>query len=82
MNDGILDFCLVKPVNRIQVLKFFPLFKKGEHESMEYVEVLRGTKALFESDTPFPLNIDGEVSLETSASVEILPSSIRVIIPD
>lgn len=82
MNDGILDFCVVKPVNRLQILKFFPLFKKGQHESMEYVEVTRGTKALFESTIPFPLNIDGEVSLQTRASVEIIPDSIRIILPN
>jgi diacylglycerol kinase (ATP) len=81
MDDGILDFYLVDSLPRWRILRFFPLFQKGKHESMKEVNISRGTKARIESKNPFPVNIDGEISLETCISVELLPKHIKVLIP-
>lgn len=81
MNDGLLDFYLVDALSRLKILKFFPAFQKGLHESMKEVTLSRGTKILIESDTPFPVNIDGEISKETRAAIDLLPGSLQVIIP-
>lgn len=81
MDDGILDFYLVDSLPRRKILKFFPLFKRGEHENMKEVHLSKGTKAIVESENPFPVNIDGEISLETRISIELLPEHIKVLIP-
>lgn len=79
--DGVLDFCLVEAVTRSKLLRFFPVYKKGEHVNMKEVQMLTGNKAIIESDNPFPVNIDGEVFTEKQATVEILPEYLSVIIP-
>ena len=81
VDDGILDFCLVEAVKRSKLLRFFPVYKKGEHINMKEVMMLTGNKAVVESDRPFPVNIDGEVFTEKKVTVEILPEYLNVIIP-
>lgn len=81
MTDGILDICEVESLGRLKILKFFPIFRRGAHEKMKEVMMHRCKKILIDSDAPIPFNIDGEVIKETRASIEILPGSIRVIIP-
>jgi len=80
-NDGLLDFCLVDATSRLGILKFFSTFRKGEHEGLDVVTILQGTRLLVESDQPFPINIDGEVSTETRAAIDLFPASLKVIIP-
>ncbi|NLX64051.1 MAG: diacylglycerol kinase family lipid kinase [Clostridiaceae bacterium] len=81
MDDGKIDFYLIDSLPRRKILKFFPLFQRGEHESMKEVSLSKGTKATVESDEPFAVNIDGETSLETHITVELLPRYIKVLIP-
>ncbi len=81
IDDGIVDFYLVESLTRLKILKFFPLFQKGEHTNMKEVDMSRGTKAIVESENPFPVNIDGEISLETRISIDLLPQNIKVLIP-
>ena len=80
-NDGLLDFCLVDAMSRLEILKFFSTFRKGDHEGLDVVTILQGTRLLVESDQPFPINIDGEVSTETRAAIDLFPASLKVIIP-
>ncbi|NLL96304.1 MAG: diacylglycerol kinase family lipid kinase [Clostridiaceae bacterium] len=80
-DDGILDFYLVDSCNRRKILRFFPLFRKGQHETMKEVTHTQGKRAVIESTSLFPVNIDGEVNMETRVSVEILHKNINIIIP-
>jgi diacylglycerol kinase (ATP) len=81
INDGLLDFYMVDFLPRRRILRFFPLYKKGLHESMKEVSMKRGQRAIIESHCPFPLNIDGEVSTETRIVIDILPGFINVLCP-
>lgn len=82
IDDGILDFYLVDAMSRLKILKFFPAFIKGKHESFKEVTIIRGTGAFVESDLPFPINIDGEISMETKVAISLYPASVRIITPD
>ena len=81
MDDGKLDFYLVDSCSRRKILVFFPRFRKGRHETMKEVSHVQGTRALVESDSPFPVNLDGEVHMETRVTVELMDKCIRVLIP-
>lgn len=81
MTDGILDVCEVESMHRMKILRFFPIFKKGGHESMKEVVMSRCKKIVIESDAPIPVNIDGEIIKETRVSIEVIPGHIQVIIP-
>lgn len=81
MDDGLLDFYLVDAISRSRILRFLPKFRNGNHTGMDEVDFSRGTKAIIESNEPFPVNIDGELSVEKSLSIELIPESIKIIVP-
>lgn len=81
MDDGLLDFYEVESLSRIKILEFFPRFKKGQHESMKEVSMVRGTLATISSNTPFPMNMDGEITLESRVEIELLPGFFRILVP-
>ncbi len=81
MDDGIFDFYLVDSLPRRRILRFFPLFRRGEHGNMKEVNMSRGTRAIVESENPVSVNIDGEISLDTHISIELLPNHIKVLTP-
>ncbi len=81
MDDGLLDFYEVEALPRLKIFRFFPLFQKGKHETMKEVTILRGTQVIIESDQPFPMNMDGEIHMESRVSVEILPGFFKIIVP-
>lgn len=81
MTDGMLDICEVKGIGRLRILRFFPLFKKGGHVELEEVAIHRCRKIVVEGDAALPINIDGEIINETRVTIEIVPGSIRILIP-
>lgn len=83
MDDGFFDFSLIKSIPRRKVIKHFNAFKGGERSNLPIQELdyFKGKKAIVESTTPFPVNIDGELSIETRVTIEILPKHIKVLIP-
>jgi diacylglycerol kinase (ATP) len=81
MNDGLLDYYLVDHLSIPKILRFMPMFRKGNHTTLDAVKFIRGKKALIESDEPFPVNIDGEISSAKSISFELSSKSIKIIVP-
>lgn len=83
MEDGVFDFCLIKSISRIKILKFFHYFKSGKHNhsKIEELNFYKGKKAVIESAIPFPVNYDGELRIEKHVTIEILPKHIKVVIP-
>lgn len=81
MDDGVFDFYLIESVPRSQFIKHFGFFQSGKHNDLEELEYYKGTKALIESSSPFPVNYDGEICLEKRVTIEILPKRLKVIIP-
>jgi len=81
MTDGIMDICEVENPGRIRLLKFFPAFMKGEHTGLKEVTMHRCKRAEIIGSRPFPINYDGEITKDTRVTVEIVPGSLRVLIP-
>lgn len=81
IDDGVLDFCLVDKISRLKIFKLFPAFKEGLHESMKEVTMERGTSGSIESQIPFTFGVDGEVDTATKIEFELLPNSLRIIVP-
>lgn len=81
MTDGLLDICEVESPGRLRLLKFFPAFMKGEHTGLKEVSMHRCKRIEITSRRPMPINIDGETTKETRVTVEIVPGSLRVLIP-
>lgn len=81
MTDGILDICEVENPGRIRLLKFFPAFMKGEHGTLKEVSMHRCKQIELTAARPMPINIDGEITQDTRVTIEIVPGSLRVLIP-
>ncbi len=81
LDDGLLDICLVREVNRLKILTLFPKYMKGEHGEIEYVSFKRAKKIKIESKDTIALNIDGEILTGKEIEFEILKGAINVIYP-
>lgn len=81
ITDGILDICLIKKINKIKLLAFFPRLIKGTHEGIKEVSFYKGKTVYISSDEDIALNIDGEVLKVKEVLFEILHKGIQVVIP-
>lgn len=81
LDDGLFDFCIVDQIKRRQVPFLLPKFMKGKHENLKVLTTIRGQKMTIKSQTPLPLNIDGEVLLSDSINVTIKEKALRVLLP-
>lgn len=81
LDDGLLDVCLIKKVNRLKLLRFFPKFIKGTHGSIEEVSFYKGRRIEVKCNEDIFLNLDGEVSRVREAVFEVIPQGICIVMP-
>lgn len=63
--DDFLHVCLVKDISNMRALTLFPVIFKGNHlKYTEYVEIYKAKYIKVTNDSPFMLNVDGEVLKE------------------
>jgi diacylglycerol kinase family enzyme len=79
--DGKLDICVIERVSRLRMFILFPKFMKGRHGELKEVKFYRGCKVSVVSREPIAMNVDGEVSMVTKASFEIIPSGLKLTFP-
>lgn len=61
VDDGLLDSYLVKAMPKLKLLFFFPTVFKGKHTTFQEVEVFRSKEITVTSESPFKINVDGEI---------------------
>lgn len=81
VQDGLLDICVIKK---------FPLWKFPEMclrmitktaEGTSYVEIIRGKCIKVKRSNPGPVHLDGEPQIKgTDITIEVIPSSLKVIV--
>ena len=81
INDGILDVCLIKKVNKIKLLALLPTLIKGSHEEIKEVSFHRGKRISIVSKDDIALNIDGEVCKVKEVIFEVIHNGIEIVIP-
>lgn len=86
LDDGLIDFVLVKKVRRLQAAKFMKIFAKGEHLTDPKTKGLclffRGKEGTIESDRPIAYAIDGEVFREKKIAITLLPKALSFVLPE
>lgn len=85
-NDGLIDVCLVKTISLFKFLALLPVYTAGKHlddPRFEKIIVYRQAKKV-KVDTPKTINIciDGEMISGTHFTAEIIPASVRLVIPE
>ncbi|MDR7871396.1 MAG: diacylglycerol kinase family lipid kinase [Tissierellaceae bacterium] len=60
--DDYLYVCLVKDISNMKALTVFPVIFKGNHlKFTDYVETFKAKSIKITNDSPFKLNVDGEI---------------------
>ena len=83
IDDGLLDACIIKELNKMKSLLNIPKAIKGTHGCLKEVKFFKAKKIFLYSQKPLFVHLDGEVLPEPvkEIEIEILPSSLEVFIP-
>ncbi len=83
IDDGLLDICIIKELNKTKFLINIPKAIKGTHSCLKEVKSFKAKKIFLYSQRPLFVHLDGEVLLEPvkEIEIEILPSSLEVFVP-
>ena len=82
MDDGELDVLVITAMPKPELLlKLFPRVIKGTHEGHPAVQLFRTRRLTLTCDPPQPLNVDGDVSGTSPATITVRPGALKVIAP-
>ncbi|QFU23281.1 lipid kinase YegS [Shewanella eurypsychrophilus] len=81
LNDGLLDVFLVKHFPS-SALKQVVDELKDPFANGEYVNRMQVSEITLTSDTPLPVNLDGEPTSHLTHHIRVLPGAIKLICPD
>jgi diacylglycerol kinase (ATP) len=81
MDDGMLDVCLIREVNKWKLLSLFPTVYFGRHLNLRESEYSKAELVQLETETPCDIYADGEYVCATPAEIRIVPQALQVIAP-
>ncbi len=82
VDDGLLDICLVKNLNRLKYLALIPQAIKGTHEKVKGVYFFKTKEIVVQSAKPIMAQVSGEVIKEQKEfKINILPKCLKLIAP-
>lgn len=81
IDDGKLDLCIVRRLNKLRLLLRLPAVYRGRHSRFPEVSFFRTREAAVESDAPLNLYGDGELVGRTPLTIEVMPKAMRVLVP-
>ena len=82
VDDGLLDICLIKKVNRRRVLSLLPSAIKGKHLKEPEVVIHQTLKIEITTKEPIPIYYDGELPKlndPLNFTIELLPNKLSLI---
>ena len=83
LQDGVLDVVVVDDVSILQAAALVPRLFRGTIDKSKHVTIVQGTRVEIRRPSAGAAHLDGEpVSLPARMSVEIVPRSLRVLVPD
>jgi len=83
LQDGVLDVVIVDDVTILQAAALVPRLFRGTIDKSRHVTIAQGTQIEIRRPSAGPAQLDGEpVSLPARLSIEIVPRSLRVLVPD
>lgn len=82
IDDGLLDFCIVREIPKREVPLRLPFFIAGKYEWMGIAHTGRAKKIKVESSKPVVAQLDGEVYSIVEADIEVIPEAIQVVVSE
>ncbi|HYL94407.1 MAG TPA: diacylglycerol kinase family protein [Terriglobales bacterium] len=80
LDDGLLEFCFVRQVGKLRLLRLFPKVYRGGHLGLPEVEYFRAERVCIESQEPLAVHADGEPLGQTPVEVTVARRALRVIV--
>ncbi|MEA2559030.1 MAG: hypothetical protein QOH06_534 [Acidobacteriota bacterium] len=80
LDDGLLDVMIAPATTLPQLAVLVPQVLLGRHLESDLLLFRRATRVEIECDPPMAFNVDGELIGAGTASFEILPRALRVIV--
>lgn len=81
LDDGLFDVIVIGAVGKFQFLRNFPKVFKGTHVDDDEVRTFRTPSIQVDADRPFAVYADGEHITDLPATIRVIPSALRVIVP-
>ena len=81
LDDGKLDICLVRRMNKIKVLCCLPTIYFGAHLRLREVSYFQAASAALDAHPRLELYADGEYICDTPVEISIVPRGLKVISP-
>jgi len=82
LDDGMMDLWLLSGSTLADAFRHFFEIRAGSHVTSDMARCIPFRKAVIESDTPFPVQVDGEPLLGArQAVIEVLPRKICILLP-
>lgn len=81
MEDGLLDVCIVPRMGFLELLRWIPRAYRGEHLAHPRIVYFQAKHISLASSSRLELFGDGEFITELPATIEVVPQSVRVIVP-
>jgi diacylglycerol kinase (ATP) len=81
LDDGLLDVCVIRPMNKLMLFCLFPTIYFGRHLSIPQVEYFQAERLKLQTDEPQDVYADGEYVCRTPIEVRIARAALQVIVP-
>ena len=84
IDDGLLDVCIIRALNKKEIFKYLPKALNGKHVNLEQVEMLRTNKLQILSENGITAHADGEMLGFDLKRIDIslIPLALEVIYND
>ncbi len=81
-DDGRLDVCVIRDINKLKLFCAFPTIYFGRHLWLTEFEYSQASSARVETKHPFDVYADGEYVCQTPIEVSLRRNGLRVIVPE
>jgi diacylglycerol kinase (ATP) len=82
LDDGKLDVCIVRAMDRFKLFCLFPTVYFGRHLSFDEVEYAQAETAKLETEYSLDVYADGEYVCQTPVEFAVARGALKVIIPE
>lgn len=79
LNDGRLDLCIVRAMDKFKLFCLFPTVYFGGHVRLKGVEYVQTPEVRIETETPIDVYADGEYICKTPARFRVAPKALKVM---
>ena len=85
IDDGLIEFCGVNRVTRMELVKLVGAYRKGEHmrdpRFEKYIKCAKCKTLTIKAPEGLAICLDGELSFGNTLEVEICPAKLEIMVP-